>query len=161
MELRDLRYFCLVAEMGHVTKAAEKLGVSQPFLTKVITNLENEVGTQLFDNNGRKIALNRYGEIFYDRARAILASVDEPNIVFETNDMELIIRSVMEGLGFAFMPHQLTKNPDYAPYCEELSVPGSEGHIGLSYLAVNSQNPVTRHFQDFTVSFFKDYQKIT
>lgn len=40
MELRDLRYFCLTAELEHVSKAAEKLGVSQPFLTKIITGLK-------------------------------------------------------------------------------------------------------------------------
>ena len=36
MELRDLRYFCMTAELEHVTKAADKLGVAQPYLTKVI-----------------------------------------------------------------------------------------------------------------------------
>ena len=50
MDIRDLRFFCLTAEMEHVTKAAEKLGVSQPFLTRVISNLEKEIGLSLFDN---------------------------------------------------------------------------------------------------------------
>ena len=39
MELKDLRYFCLAAELGSITKAAETLGVSQPFVTKVIGRL--------------------------------------------------------------------------------------------------------------------------
>ena len=37
MELKDLRYFCLAAELGSITRAAETLGVSQPFVTKVST----------------------------------------------------------------------------------------------------------------------------
>lgn len=76
MELRDLRYFCLTAEMEHVTKAADKLGVAQPFLTKVIGQIEAEVGTKLFDKAGRQIKLNKYGEVFYVQARKVLACMD-------------------------------------------------------------------------------------
>jgi len=79
MDLRDLRFFCLTAEMEHVTKAAEKLGVSQPFLTRVISNLEKEIGLSLFDNVGRKIRLNENGESFYVHAKRVLAEMDELN----------------------------------------------------------------------------------
>lgn len=298
MELRDLRYFCLTAELEHVSRAAEKLCVSQPFLTKVITNLEKELGTQLFDNVGRRISLNHYGEVFYARAKKVLAEVNgmleemdellerqqrcvtlvsdssgytpelmfaykraypgnllsityevrdiifdalstgradfalttppigpeesrqietiivytdsacvllppgsplhgrgpltlddlrgvplvtsprgagvrnnleiqfaeysyEPNIVCESIDMDLLIRAVMNGLGFAFMPHLLTKDPRYVPFCEELNVPNSTGSIGLSYLKVNADSPVIMYFREFVVSFFKDFQQRT
>lgn len=79
MDIRDLRFFCLTAEMEHVTKAAEKLGVSQPFLTRVISNLEKEIGLSLFDNVGRKIRLNENGKIFYVHAKKILSDMDELN----------------------------------------------------------------------------------
>ncbi|NLH01522.1 MAG: LysR family transcriptional regulator [Clostridiales bacterium] len=76
MELRDLRYFCLTAEIEHVTKAADKLGIAQPFLTKVIGQIEEEIGTPLFDKVGRQIKLNRYGEAFYLQAKKVLACMD-------------------------------------------------------------------------------------
>jgi len=76
MELRDLRYFCLTAEMEHVTKAADKLGVAQPFLTKIIKQIEEEIGTSLFDKAGRQIKLNQYGEAFYTQAKKVLSSMD-------------------------------------------------------------------------------------
>jgi|GEM_PF-558960 len=76
MELRDLRYFCLTAEMEHVTKAADKLGIAQPFLTKIIGQIEGEIGTTLFDKVGRQIKLNRYGEAFYAQAKKVLACMD-------------------------------------------------------------------------------------
>ncbi len=76
MELRDLRYFCLTAEMEHVTKAADKLGVAQPFLTKVIRQIEEEIGTPLFEKAGRQIRLNKYGEAFYEQAKKVLAGMD-------------------------------------------------------------------------------------
>ena len=76
MELRDLRYFCLTAEMEHVTKAADKLGIAQPFLTKIIKQIEDEIGTPLFEKVGRQIKLNRYGEAFYAQAKKVLANMD-------------------------------------------------------------------------------------
>ncbi|MEA4894828.1 MAG: LysR family transcriptional regulator [Oscillospiraceae bacterium] len=79
MDIRDLRYFCMTAEMEHVTRASEKLGVSQPFLTRVISNLEKEIGLSLFDNIGRKIRLNDNGETFFRHAKRILSDIDELN----------------------------------------------------------------------------------
>lgn len=76
MELQDLKYFCVAAELEHITKAAEILDVSQPFLTKVIQRLENELGTPLFDHRGRLVALNSYGQVVYRRAKEILAATE-------------------------------------------------------------------------------------
>jgi len=86
MEIRDLQYFCLTAELEHVTKAADKLGVAQPFLTKVIGQIEKEVGVPLFDNIGRKIKLNQYGEVFYSHAKKIITELDNLR-----NDMDSMI----------------------------------------------------------------------
>ena len=76
MELRDLRFFCLVAETGSVTRAADTLCVSQPFVTKVIHRLEDELGTKLFDLEKRRVSLNANGEYFYRHARDILDRLD-------------------------------------------------------------------------------------
>ena len=90
MEIRDLQYFCLTAELEHVTKAADKLGVAQPFLTKVIGQIEKEVGAALFDNVGRKIKLNEYGETFYAHAKKILTELDNLR-----NDMDELVERHM------------------------------------------------------------------
>lgn len=76
MEIRDLKYFCLTAELEHVSRAAEKLGVAQPYLTKIIGGIENELGGNLFDKAGRRIKLNDSGRVFYRHAKDILQSVD-------------------------------------------------------------------------------------
>ena len=68
--------FCLTAEMEHVTKAADKLGIAQPFLTKIIGQIEDEIGTPLFDKVGRQIKLNRFGEAFYAQSKKVLACMD-------------------------------------------------------------------------------------
>lgn len=76
MEIRDLRYFCLTAELEHVTKAANQLGVSQPFLTKIIGQIEEELGVKLFENAGRSIKLNTYGKEYYIHAKRILMEIE-------------------------------------------------------------------------------------
>lgn len=76
MEIRDLRFFCLTAELGSVTKAAERLQVSQPFVTKVIHQLEEELGVRLFDLEKRRLVLNENGTYFYKEAKDILGRLD-------------------------------------------------------------------------------------
>ena len=305
MEIRDLRFFCLTAEMEHVTKAAEKLGVAQPFLTKIITQLEKEVGVSLFDNVGRKIKLNKYGDVFYGHAKKILVELDNlrddmdgiiekqsrtikvltnteslypelvveyqkahpefilsmsyatrdemvnalrtgetdfvvcsppipdepakgictevvfdehaccmlppghrcigqhnirfedlvgeglitttkgsalrmnldpymekigyhPNIVFETNDFNLIIKSVLSGMGFAIIPRSLFFSiPSIREYCVESSYNDTLGQIGISHSTVQSSTAIGSDFIPFVRSYvdrnikvyFSDFKK--
>ncbi|KMO43100.1 LysR family transcriptional regulator [Methylobacterium variabile] len=77
MELRHLRYFVAVAESLSFTAAAERLGVSQPPLSQQIRDLEAELGTPLLWRTSRRVALTPAGTAFLDRARAILAQVEE------------------------------------------------------------------------------------
>ena len=70
MDIRDLRCFCMVAEMEHVSKAADKLGVAQPYLTKLIGQIENEFGIQLFLSKNFKNHLRIHQDIInenYDK----------------------------------------------------------------------------------------------
>lgn len=76
MELRDLKYFCKVAETQHISKAAKELGVAQPYLTRVIHQLEDELGCELFDHVGRSIQLNDFGRILQQHALAALRELD-------------------------------------------------------------------------------------
>ncbi len=75
MELRHLRYFVAVAEEQNVTRAAARLHVSQPPLTRQIHDLEHELGVALFERTGKTIKLTDAGRVFLTEARAALQRV--------------------------------------------------------------------------------------
>jgi DNA-binding transcriptional LysR family regulator len=76
MELRHLRYFVAIAEAGSFTLAAERLWVAQPGLSTQIRRLESQLGVRLFDRHTRGVDLTAAGELFLERARAVLAAAE-------------------------------------------------------------------------------------
>src|SRR6185436_7650292 len=77
MELRHLRYFVAVAEEQNVTRAAARLHVSQPPLSRQIRDLEGELGIALFEHGAKSVRLTEAGRVFLNEARAVLRRADE------------------------------------------------------------------------------------
>ena len=76
MELRHLRYFVAAAEAENVSRAALRLHVSQPALSRQIRDLEYELGFALFERTARSVQLTAAGKSFLGEARAVLARVE-------------------------------------------------------------------------------------
>lgn len=76
MELSQLRYFKKVAELQHMTKAANELLISQPSLSKIIKTLEEELGYELFTRSGKYILLNDNGKIFLKHVNSALNTLN-------------------------------------------------------------------------------------
>ncbi|HXV24339.1 MAG TPA: LysR family transcriptional regulator [Alphaproteobacteria bacterium] len=72
MDLRHLRYFVAVAESGTVSKAADKVRISQPALSRQIHDLESELGVALFERAGRRLHLTGAGEDLLAHGRKVL-----------------------------------------------------------------------------------------
>ncbi|MCR5144654.1 MAG: LysR family transcriptional regulator [Lachnospiraceae bacterium] len=72
MNIKNLEYFVTIAKYENISKAAEKLYVAQPALSKYLSDLEKELGYKLFDRNGKNIKLNQNGEIYLQYAKNVL-----------------------------------------------------------------------------------------
>ncbi|MBQ0138154.1 MAG: LysR family transcriptional regulator [Kurthia sp.] len=77
MDLQQLKYFQTVAKLEHMTKAAIILNISQPALSKAISQLEGEIGAPLFERVGRSIRLNQYGKLFLEKTMPITTLFEE------------------------------------------------------------------------------------
>ncbi|MFI0977187.1 LysR substrate-binding domain-containing protein [Streptomyces sp. NPDC021093] len=80
MELRTLRYFVAVAEELHFGRAATRLHMSQPPLSRAIRQLEAEVGATLLDRSSAGVALTPVGAVLLDEARALLERADRVRV---------------------------------------------------------------------------------
>jgi len=77
LTLKQLRYFEALAQHGHFGRAAQACSISQPALSVQIRELEDTLGTDLFERGARQVRLTNFGEEFAIRVRTILRSVDE------------------------------------------------------------------------------------
>jgi len=108
MEWQQLEYFQIVAQEQHFTRAAEKLAVSQPTLSRSIAKLEQELGVPLFDRIGRQVKLNRYGDMFYRRTTRVLQEItDAKREIAELQDPDrgTVSLAFLKTLGFSSVPN--------------------------------------------------------
>jgi DNA-binding transcriptional LysR family regulator len=76
MELRHLKYFIVLAEELNFRRAAERLGIAQPPLSKQIRDLELELEAKLFERNQQRVLLTKAGKVFLKEVRLVMTQVD-------------------------------------------------------------------------------------
>jgi DNA-binding transcriptional LysR family regulator len=77
IDIRQMRYFVVLAETLHFGRAAERLRISQPPLSRQVAALERELGVRLLERHSRHATLTRAGQRFLEDSRAVLASFDQ------------------------------------------------------------------------------------
>lgn len=110
MELRQLRYFCAVAETASFSRAAQKTHVSQPSLSQQIQKLEQELGVRLFDRLARTVRLTEPGRSFLPRARNILHEVEAASSNIQEHATEIggaVTLGVIPTVAPYFLPWRL------------------------------------------------------
>lgn len=108
MELRELRSFLVVAEEENMTRAAEKLHLTQPTLSKQIKALETELGQKLFVRQGFGIALTEEGRLLRERAEGLVAMADK--VKEEFTELDNITGGVLHfGLAESFQIKYLAR----------------------------------------------------
>lgn len=116
MNMKQLLFFKQTAELENMTKAAEELMVSQPFLSRVLSELQAELGIKLFDRKGRNIVLNLCGKAFYKRVINIFNEIDDAvNEVRDLYEVQLTKISIVTNVSL-YLPGLLKliagSNPD-------------------------------------------------
>jgi DNA-binding transcriptional LysR family regulator len=103
MEFRHLRYFIAVAEELNFTRAAERLNVSQPPLSRQIRQLEDEIGVPLFARDPKGVYLTPTGEIFLKESRRLVAHIEEVLAAVQKHATAGVVRvGIGAGLGAKF-----------------------------------------------------------
>lgn len=119
MDINQLEFFKTVAELEHVSKAANTLFISQPALTKRIRALENQFGTTFFDHVGKKIILNNNGKIFLKYANQMLNAYHAAQTALseEVAREDYIVRISCEAGGL-FLPELIRSYREANPHVE-------------------------------------------
>lgn len=78
----QLKYALEVARIGSIKKAAESLQVNQPYLSRVVHSLEDEIGVKIFERTSKGVEATRKGQIFLDKSRQVIGELDELENLF-------------------------------------------------------------------------------
>ncbi|GAA1891407.1 LysR family transcriptional regulator [Asanoa iriomotensis] len=138
-------YFIALAENLHFGRAAERLGIAQPQLSRAIIRLERRMGVRLFDRTSRRVRLTEAGDVFLRESRGALAAVD--GAVRRTQQAaqpRRLVLAVRSGTGAGLLPRVLDayrRGPDPVPvetvFTPELAAAVRDGTADMALICDN------------------------
>lgn len=156
MDFRLLRYFVAVASDGNFNRAAERLHIAQPPLSRAIQQLEAQVGTTLLDRSVRPLRLTPVGKLLYEQAMQILARMEDLESMIksaaESKRRRLIIGFVASTI-YARLPELIREFRKTAPDIELVMVESTtldqiaalkEGRIDVGFGRIRFNDPAVR-----------------
>jgi DNA-binding transcriptional LysR family regulator len=156
MDFRLLRYFVAVASDGNFNRAAERLHIAQPPLSRAIQQLEAQVGTTLLDRSVRPLRLTPVGKLLYEQAMQILARMEDLESMVksaaESKRRRLIIGFVASTI-YARLPELIREFRKTAPDIELVMVESTtldqiaalkEGRIDVGFGRIRFNDPAVR-----------------
>lgn len=118
MEHREMEYVIVIAQERNLSKAAERLFISQPALSRFLVKLENDLGTPLFERKNRQYFPTMAGELYLDTARKILRLQQQFNAELKSliqTSRGVISMGITPGRGHTILPHVLPAFREYFP----------------------------------------------
>jgi LysR family nitrogen assimilation transcriptional regulator len=112
MDLRSLRYFQVVFELGSHSKAAEALRISQPAISRTVAQLEDELGRPLFTRKAHGVSPTETGRLLFERSQAILRQVENTKAEIRGAGIGLsgtLTLAVPPGAGHFLMPELIQR----------------------------------------------------
>ena len=144
LETRELEYFVAVAEELHFGKAAERLGIAQPPLSRAISRLERRLGVRLLERTSRRVALTSVGSTFLTDSRRLLESVDAAmRRAQRANQPGRVVMAVRPGTGSGLIA-ELVRAPDVGShdvlFTHDLSAALRNGSADIALLCLNTHD---------------------
>ncbi|MDZ4094980.1 MAG: LysR substrate-binding domain-containing protein [Paracoccaceae bacterium] len=165
LTFKQLRYFEALARSGHFGRAADACAISQPALSMQIKELEESLGTDLFERGARQVRLTNFGEVFALRVRDILCSVDELGDLARASQDRLVGRlriGVIPTIAPYLLPeiigNLMRMNADLDIHVRETVTPKliqdlAEGRLDTAIVALPVSEPSLTEVALFTENF--------
>jgi LysR family transcriptional regulator, benzoate and cis,cis-muconate-responsive activator of ben and cat genes len=156
MEIRHLRYFVTVARERNFTRAAEKLHIAQPPLSRQIQQLEEEVGMVLLDRDSRPLRLTEAGRLLYEHAAQVLERFDDLRTMmrrFREAERPRFVIGFVASTIYAALPHLIRRVRAETPGVDvslvemvslEQIVALKDGHIDVGFGRIRFDDPAVR-----------------
>ena len=127
MTLRHLQIFVSVYQENSITRAAEKLYISQPAVSKYIREIEDTYGCKLFERYSQRLVITPFGEDFYSYAARITSLYDEMNFAMESFTEQKTLLRIGSGtaVGRLFLPHVVKEFTAQHPHVQVSLFSGS------------------------------------
>jgi len=162
MDIDRVRYFCVLAKTGSITKASEVLRISQPALSKAIKLLESETGLQLTEREGRGLILTEAGTRFLQTAEPLLHSwlniskdikQPAPNEYFRVGSFEVFTTYFLNVL-LKNYPYQSLVLQEFLPGQLEQSIEQKRTDVGITYVPIPTPRVVFKEATKITMGVF-------
>ena len=134
MDIKQLINFITIVEEGNITKAAQKLHISQPPLSNQLKALEKELGVKLVERGSRKVTLTDVGNLLYKRGKDMISVYE--STLHEVEDFKLGIEGVIK-IGAVSTCNQFIPNQLISPYSQQYPKVKFELYEGNTYEVID------------------------
>src|SRR5690554_842328 len=140
MDRTSIESFILTAELGSFSKAAEKLHITQPAISKRIANLEKQLGSELLLRSNKEVQLTSAGVVFLQHARKLIAAMNDCQIAIQ-NTQEHIAGNLKIGISHHIGLHRLP------PYLKLFTDTFSQVHLQIQFITSEEASELIQNDQ--------------